>query len=268
MRKPWTRRIVRWAVAVSPSIALAALTAPCGAQAAQVAQVAQVAHDSAARHSALIGIIKDSLGMPVPYATVFVDSGPATIANDSGVFRLAQIPHGLTLFGVRRIGYSPLTFTINMPPDTTLSVSIRLHQVIARLSEVTVEEKRRSSSLARAGFYDRQQMGFGTFLSRIDVQLRAPTRFAQVLYGVLGVFVDNHNGRLTPLGRSPSGGFCPLSIFLDGHVFRVGAGEEFDLPPNEIEAIEVYPRSIEVPVQFQDITNPSCGSIAIWTKVD
>lgn len=256
-----THAVVRWTNAIALSIGLAVTARESPAQ-------TTAPKDSASKPSVLIGIVKDSLGAPIPFAQVFAENGPVTATNDSGIFRLPEISKGLTLFGVRRLGYSPLTFSVTMPPDTTISVAIRLHQTVARLTEVTVEEKRRSSSLARSGFYERQNNAVGTFFTFADIAYRAPTRFEQILEGVLGVEVLTQNGHLIPVGRSPGGGRCRLSIFLDGHVFRLSGNEELPVPPNEIAAVEVYQRSAIVPVQFQDFSNPSCGSIVVWTRVD
>ena len=217
--------------------------------------------------SVLAGEVRDSLGHPIAYATVYIDRGAATTANDSGRFRLVDVPTGKTLFGVRRMGYGAVDFSIDMPADTTVLVTIHLHQVVQRLREVTVEEKLLSMSLYKAGFYDRQKTGVGYFLLPLDIRDKAPTRIEDLLYGIPGVTVLNTGGRPVAYGLSPAG-YCRLSVVLDGHRYQLKGDNELMIEPRDIKAAEVYARPTEVPAQFHDPDNPLCGVLVLWTKVD
>ncbi|MDB4876183.1 MAG: TonB-dependent receptor plug [Gemmatimonadetes bacterium] len=220
-----------------------------------------------AKASGLTGIVHDSLGRPIAYATVYVDGGVATTANDSGRFHLADVPMGSTLFGVRRMGYGPLIFKIDMPGDTTVHVAIRMHQVVARMREVTVEEKRLSTSLYRSGFYHRQKAGTGFFLEPLDITDRAPRRIEELFYGVPGVTVLTANGSLVPFGMSTRG-YCPLSVFLDGRRYHRWGDGSLMIEVHDVKAAEIYPRPTEAPAEFHDPDNPLCGVIVLWTKID
>jgi hypothetical protein len=221
-----------------------------------------------AKMSALAGVVRDSAGSPIPYATVFLPGGSATTtANDSGRFMLANVPPGSARFTVRRLGYSQLNFSLAMPEDTTLIVSIRMRPAPARLRDVTVEEARTSAALARVGFYERQKLGFGYFMLGADIRERAPRKVEELLYGVPGVSVFNTDGRLVPYGMS-KGAYCRLTMFLDGKRYPFKGKEELGIPAGDVRALEIYPRATEAPAEFHDPDNALCGTIVIWTKVD
>lgn len=229
--------------------------------------VPRIALEAPPAAAVLSGEVRDSLGHPIAYATVYVDGGTATTANDSGRFRLIDVPAGKTMFGVRRMGYGAVNFSIDMPADTTVQVTIHLHQVVTQLREVTVEEKLVSMSLYKAGFYERQKAGVGYFLLPLDIRDKAPARIEDLLYGIPGVTVLNTSGRPVAYGLSPAG-YCRLSVVLDGHRYQLKGQSELLIDPADIKALEVYARPTEVPGQFKDPDNPLCGVLVLWTKVD
>ena len=77
------------------------------------------------------------------------------------------------------------------------------------------------------------------------------------------------NGRLAVrMARTaPGAGHdCPVQIFLDG--IRAPGLDIDDVPPGDVEGIEVYNGAGTLPPQFNDRRGtPACGTIAIWTRV-
>ena len=217
--------------------------------------------------SSLAGVVKDSLGEPIAYASVYIDNGVATTANDSGRFFLANVPAGRATFNVRRMGYRALDFHLDMPEDTTVLVSIRLHRAVQRMHEVTVEEKMASMALYRSGFYERQKAGVGYFMLPFDIAEKSPRRVEELLYGVPGVTVATRAGHPVAYGLSPKG-YCRLTVFVDGRRFAVQGESELLIEPHDVKAAEVYPRALEAPPQFHDPDNPFCGVLVLWTRVD
>ena len=56
-----------------------------------------------------------------------------------------------------------------------------------------------------------------------------------------------------------------MSFYVDGQPFGpTSPGIDIDIPPEEIEALEVY-KSAQVPAQFGGAT-AGCGVIVIWTR--
>jgi hypothetical protein len=75
--------------------------------------------------------------------------------------------------------------------------------------------------------------------------------------------------------RSPAvafrlgGGHCTPTLYVDRTMVATGVNgpvrpDEF-VVPSDVEAIEVYARSTEVPVLFDAIND--CGVIVIWTRM-
>jgi hypothetical protein len=66
------------------------------------------------------------------------------------------------------------------------------------------------------------------------------------------------------IGRETAFRECALTVFIDG----IKEQDQSELPylhPDEMAAVEIYPRGLLVPVEFQT-PRSTCGVIAIWTK--
>jgi hypothetical protein len=88
---------------------------------------AQASAAQVQRGSKVAGTVTDTLGRPVASAQVAVMLSQGTAQSDStGRFRLEGIRPGLAQLQVQHLGYMPGTFTILVPPDTTLSVTVQL----------------------------------------------------------------------------------------------------------------------------------------------
>lgn len=229
------------------------------------AQEVAYASAGAVRIGVLSGIVRDTLGMPVPYASVFMEGGAMVVANDSGLFRLDGLAPGRGEFGVRRIGYAPVYFALHVLPDTTIYVSVQLRPVVHRIRTVTVEEKRLSMNLNRVGFYARAEEGWGTFLFPTDIADRQPQTVADLLHGITGIELEARwGGSVHVIGANG----CVLNVFLDGLRYRHGNEGIGSINPGDIRAMEIYPRPGTTPVQFRTGDRGTCGSLVLWTKID
>lgn len=214
--------------------------------------------------STLSGTITDSSGRPVGFATVASDSGQTTIALQDGSFRLGKIIPGASGFLVRRIGYQPLAFEIEMPAASTVSVHLKLLPVVQDLKAVIIEGKRVSPALARTGFYERQRQGLhGIFFDEEYIKRRNVIQTTDLFQGQPSVYVSRAGAFRKMWGR---GLRCPMDVFVDGVALGDGFDLERNMPPEWIKAIEIYPAANGVPPQFQ--RNIGCGAIVVWTKVD
>ena len=223
------------------------------------------------RLTALAGIVRDTLERPIDWVTVLLDGTDlSTVSDDSGRFHLGGITPGSRTFTVMRIGYEPLSFETTLAPDTTLTVDIQLRPT--KMLEPVDVTAVRASRFTRTGFYDRQRLGTGAFVSpeRVD-SLRYVTSPARLLRDVPGIDV-----RCGPAGACvvrPRWTNC-LLLIVDG----VSYGEsQLDnvLGTSEVHAIEVYDRASRVPIEFQGrlprrtgglTVRAGCGAIAVWTK--
>ena len=261
---PLLRRAALWALLV-PHVAVRAQAGD--SKSTPTPQLLASTH--VAGTSSLSGTVRDSLGHPIPYATVFTAGGHAATAGEDGIFRLENVPPGRTQFGVRRIGFAPVDFTLEMPQELIVSVNVLLHQTVFRMRTITVEEKMASMYLSQVGFYERQHRGDGYFMIGDDLEERQAMYIEQFFFGVPGVTIQDHGkGGLSAMGLTP-GGSCPLTIWLDGRIWRTDAdvGSK-GLNPRDIKAVEIYPHMAQAPAEFHNPENPQCGAIVMWTKVD
>ncbi|MDQ3697645.1 MAG: carboxypeptidase-like regulatory domain-containing protein, partial [Gemmatimonadota bacterium] len=74
------------------------------------------------RGRALVGVVTDTLGAPLPFAFITEVRGrKSAVADDSGRFRIEGL-NGRLSFNVRRIGYRPELFTTDLSGDSAVSV--------------------------------------------------------------------------------------------------------------------------------------------------
>jgi hypothetical protein len=226
--------------------------------------------------AAIAGTVRDTLGHPLRMVAVTVDSSEITaVTDDSGRFHLGGIAAGKNGFSLRRIGFSPVEFETTLEAERTLVIEIRMKS-LQTLNTVTVTETG-PIGLHRAGFYERKNVGLGTFLppEKIDSLSNLP-QASMMIATTLARGVRRSCPRR-------SGNVCDLTLpvgcrwlFVDGHQVE-GVFDEV-VSPSEIAAVEIYDRAAYVPAEFQGrlqmrsagrgmlTTNTGCGAIAVWTK--
>lgn len=263
------QRVKRMPVAAALALGLAAWPAQGQRANAPIGTAVKPTAASAARAraeslSTLSGTITDSAGRPIGFASILPDSGEGVLALADGSFRVTRVTPGSMGFLVRRIGYQPLAFEIEMPPAATVSVHLKLLPVVQDLKAVVIEGKRVSPALARAGFYDRQRQGLhGIFFDEEYIKKRNAIQTTDLFQGQPSVVVSRAGAFRKIWGR---GLRCPMDVFVDGVALGDGFDLERNMPPEWIKAIEIYPSANGVPPQFQ--RNIGCGAIIVWTRVD
>jgi len=219
---------------------------------------------------ALTGTVIDTLGLPVPFAQVVLfDSEQATVADDAGHFRLDHLPLKRTRFAVRRIGYEPVYFDLEVPVAATVEVQIRMRQNVPILTTVEVTDNTRSP-LEREGFYARMAAGHGLFVTPEMVAAMRPVRATDALANIPNVVVNRRGAHTRITGASLQ---CEYALVVDRiRVGQPGSRVRTTTPDDavsgsDIYAIEVYPRNRGLPAQFLGMTQEDgCGTIVIWTK--
>jgi hypothetical protein len=231
-------------------------------------------------------------GEPVVGGIVILDTGEGNavqhvLSDASGYFDLRVRRPGTYLLRALRVGYGTAEGgPFALAAGETLEVDFMLEAQPTALEEVTVVAERRVRRLERGGFYFRQRMGFGRFLTREQIERRRPIHFTDLLRGLPGVrLVPAGTGwEVMMRGTSSARGNCIPSIIMNGMLLRsaqvvsspnslaqldqsfglVGLDDFF--PTTEwIEAIEVYASSHGLPAQYTGMMSP-CGAILIWTR--
>lgn len=238
------------------------------------------------RAQTLRGTVLDSrTGTPVPLAYVgLLEEGRplvvAALAGSEGDFELAAPEAGEYYLYVARQGYETLMEGVfELGEDGAFDVRVGLEPSPIELAPVLVEASVSQSPLERVGFYDRAVMGRGHFMIREQIMQRAVERLSDAFYDIPRLQVDVSRP-LTGIAalQSPSikitragGESCAPTLYLDGQVVAFGGRrggavrpDDFAVPA-EVEAVEVYTRGSEVPVEFDAIDD--CGVVLIWTRL-
>ena len=254
VRRVW--RIAAAFVAVSAAL----LAAPHGA-------AAQEARDSS---TYVLGTVVDSAGVAIAGAEIRLlpaSAGRLPIASDArGEFNLVDLPPGLLMLVVRKLGYAPRLVPLRLERLVANRVRVELSPLAQQLAAFTIRERSGYGSSRLAGFAQRQAMGMGRFYDREMLERRNPTMLSDLMMTVPGVTIGfDEMGNRIILGRPYGfGSQCPMPIFLDG--MRIP-----DLPidqaahPKEVAGIEVYNSVGNVPLQYRS-HGTICGAILIWTR--
>lgn len=144
---------------------------------------------------------------------------------------------------VRRLGFA--TRTMHMPVRQDLdSVVVALVPTAVTLDPSVTHAAAAVRQLALAGFYERRQRGFGTFLDSAAVADRQP-------FDLLSVLKPYLKG-------------CTM-IYVDG--LRMLGLRDVDV--REVIGIEIYRSNTEAPEEFRNPAESAqrCGSIVIWRRI-
>ncbi len=226
-----------------------------------------------APRATLVGSVRDSAGSAVPGVEVWLrGSDLYTHTADDGSFRLPGAPPGAARVTVRRMGFAPTTFDVQLHAGQTDSLVVSLSMVAATLDGVSVQEERDSrSKRLLAGFWERRSRGFGHFVTRDEIDARNPHEFTDIVRTTPGVSIVTINGRQS-IRFSRSIGTrvdCPPQYWIDGMPLQSATPDEFQ--PQDVEALEVYAGAATIPPQFAprmvSFGPKTCGAIVIWTRL-
>ncbi|GIW50959.1 MAG: hypothetical protein KatS3mg081_0314 [Gemmatimonadales bacterium] len=230
----------------------------------------------------ILGVVIDgSSGEPLANAIVSLTGlDIQAVSSRDGNFRLEGVPPGTHGLVVRRIGYEVLERAVTVRGGDTVRLVggvLALKALPFVLDTMVVRGEREEEwILEQVGFNERRKMGFGDFVTRREFEPYFPAEIADVLkrFSSLGVRPNPNYLRPWRGGQTDPrrwivghGDSCPALFFLNG-VF-IGDGSRVDLESlldvNQIEAIEVYTGTAQIPVIFNR-TGSRCGVVAFWTR--
>lgn len=218
--------------------------------------------------SALTGTVIDAAGRPLLGAVVTAIGRPEyVLTNEKGNFRLGHLLPGPATFQVRRVGFTPAVFDLDLPEATVVEVKATLRPNIVTLSTIVVEGEARSLWLFKMGFYDRAtKQALGYFYPPDEMVRRNLTSMESLLSEIPGVTLDRSGGSLIPYGRWTGTKPCRLNVWID-NMLSASGGEGLDVlvPGPLVRAVEIYPSATAVPDRYARPNN-RCGALVIWTK--
>ena len=201
-------------------------------------------------------VLDQESGRPIEDAWVGLAPTSQQAETDSrGRFEITDVSAGALLLQVRRVGYLLRVDTIVALPEVTVDVELTIATTALPLDRITIVA--RSPFLEARGFY-RRVGGSGWQANRIAIEAEDPRELERMFDRVTVVRVERDRFGGTVL-TSRRGTRCVFGVFLDGILapgFNINT-----LPPDEVEALEVYQGS-NVPPEYSD----PCGAVLIWMR--
>jgi hypothetical protein len=225
------------------------------------------------------GVVIGEGDKPVRDALVVMDGVPDARTNNRGEFVMRGVAPGTQQIEVRAIGSQQVLRLVDVTPGDTIQVRISM-------AKVTVLDSMRTVAMSPgerriADFEQRRRQGFGHFID--TTRLKKFVLLTGAIAELPSVLVVSNVGRAGTLEiRLPAGGGklpgvmvggqkCLANLFIDG--VKAEHADLLEYRAEDIAAIEVYVRAIEVPstllssIQFTtSMGHLRCGVIAVWTK--
>lgn len=216
------------------------------------------------------GVVRDSRGAPLYGAEVRAGDAYAT-SDSSGAFTLRQLPFDTVTVRVRRIGYNAALLHVNPPgAGQLIELAVTLTMNAVELGTIVVEGRALDTKLWDAGFYQRQKLGRGRFITPDFWEHFGGAGVGTVLRETPHVVVERQNNADFAYSRSGQH-LCRMNVFVDGVYAQwaspgVGTertaadpGQSLDqiVPRDDIRAIEIYGTPSSVPTQYQRAVPPA-----------
>lgn len=160
-----------------------------------------------------------------------------------------------------RQGVSP-PLTIGQLDTVTVEFSLAREAVV--LEPLVVKARNRRITAAARRFYDRaDDKGFGTFITRDQIEKSHPMNTTDLFSRIPGVTTSPMMGGNSVTVR----GNCRPTLYVDG-VLVNGYRSIDDLArPMELEGVEVYRSAYQAPVEFTGL-RAGCAVVLLWTRIE
>lgn len=189
-------------------------------------------------------------------------------ADQDGRFELRDVAPGAYSIRVEHLAFRAVEGDLDVPAGgAEVELDVNLQRDAIALEPIVVTVEARSPRLERAGFYDRQRSGFGTFITRDVIERRNPVEVTHLFNAIPRA--QPAGDRILFRGSESFGGLdslepCFPEIYVDGF----WRGREYSpnyYNPDEVEAIEVYTSAARIPIQY-NTAESACGVILIWLR--
>jgi hypothetical protein len=239
------------------------------------------AQSSAPKPAKLLGQVREAGSRrPISGAEIQIVSGPGTLSDARGLFRLDSIAPGPQRLIVRRVGYAPLDTVWSFAAGDSLVRIIELNTVQNLDSVLTVGNAERDPRMRE--FEEHRKLGMGTFYTRADIE-KAGGQISNLMSATNGVRLTigpaNQAYVLSSMGMKSIAELmgleppCYAEVYLDdANVYsrRMSktAAPPFDInsiSPASIEAIEYYSGVSQMPAKYQKL-DTHCGVVVIHTR--
>jgi hypothetical protein len=235
-------------------------------------------------------VLTDSSELPIRGAEVSVPRlRLTTVSAIDGTFRLSGISAGREIVMVKRLGFMPITTTLNFTAGDSIDTDFILVIAVHTLPSVKVKGSAFERKFAEYG--RRKAQGFGHFMDTDVLDKMQARQMSEVLNTIPGpqifrsnissaAWIASARGQQSisstfdvdpmDINKGAPNGQCYAAVFLDGTpVFTAQRGQQlFDInsiPTASIRALEYYAGAGTMPPEFNGSRN-TCGALVIWTK--
>ena len=228
----------------------------------------------------LIGRVRDQVDSgAVAHATINVlGTSLVAVPDGKGQFRIDGIRPGTRELVIRALGYAKLIQSDGFSGNGVVRRDYYMQRIPHALTEMVVQGRAMRVPHGMEEIYRRGARGWGTFITREQIDSLDPIDIKSMLATIPGVYT---NDRGVAFQR------CPPSwqpqLWIDGQrvtrftrlaqLDRNAIGPTTDpnflnelltgILPRQVQAIEVYTSNASTPAEFMD--RAGCGTIAVWT---
>jgi hypothetical protein len=210
----------------------------------------------------IVGVVRTDQGLPRPSAAVQVDDALGiAYADSAGRYILPNQPAGSHMLMSRMIGYSAARRRVDLRNGDTARVDLVMNQVTV-LDTLRITATNRVIRNELDELDRRIRNGAAYFLSGEEVRMRSSMR--SVFQGLPSMVLEGRTVYNYSMWTQVSGQKCPVTIWADAMRIDVQALQSYR--PDQIVAVEWYPRGLQAPARFQPGNNANCGILLVWTR--
>ena len=210
------------------------------------------------------GFVRDDRGGPLRNARVqMVGTNATAVTAENGSFTLNDVPPGTRTLAVRRIGYIPVSTSIQLTTTSIPPVEIRLYKSVPIIDTVYIRG-RRSRGLESVGFARRKVQGVGEFFTREQIEKHNPLLLTDALKYSRQITIKSIGTQAVVVPRRNYG--C-VKLWVDGAHWRLIEPRDINdfIQASEISAIEIF-GGATVPPEFETDMQHGCLTIVVWSR--
>ena len=222
--------------------------------------IAAVSDSGTFRLGTVAGLVQDTAGRPIADARVITDGAAELRTGSTGRFVVPGVPIGTRQVEVLVLGMAPVVTVVDVHPVDTANVLATMRKVTV-LDVVRVTASPRVRRLVR-DIEERRALLAG--YSKDSTEIADHGSLFSVMHEFPSVRVERKNAFNDFIVTMPGTGAtrCVANVIIDG------IKSDFDqlnfLRPADIAVVEVYPRRMQLPMEFMRFDD--CGAIIVWTK--
>jgi hypothetical protein len=229
-------------------------------------------------------LVAEETGAPLANAQAVLDGSVHALADAGGVLAFPALPPGRHQVEVSYPGRVSQVVPLEVAAGRETSLRVALARRPVELPGIRVEAEKKYVPPRIREFERRRAGGNGHFITSGDIERQKPhhtTDLFRMVPGVEVVWTPQGAYKLRMRGSTPilsgrpgpgsAAPDCQVLYFIDGmmHPLPHYADEPIlidrIISPVDIEAIEVYRNSAQVPGQYRR-RGAECGVVLIWTR--